>query len=78
MRILTMLKINKTIGTKTIMKNNSKICKINEIDYLMRDLEDNDNTYLVMKYILDKLDNDELKDIKREVKILIKLEKNTK
>jgi len=73
-----MLKINKTIGTKTIMKNNSKICKINEIDYLMRDLEDNDNTYLVMKYILDKLDNDELKDIKREVKILIKLEKNTK
>jgi len=53
----------------TPINNQKRIIDINKIDVAYRELEDNDNQYEIMKFILSCLSDQQIKDTKKLVKV---------
>jgi hypothetical protein len=54
----------------TPVNDQKRIIDINKIDVAYRELEDNDNQYEIMKFILSCLSDQQIKDTKKLVKVL--------
>ena len=69
----TMNKIDQVIINElpntTPINNQKRIIDINKIDVAYRELEDNDNQYEIMKFILSCLSDQQIKDTKKLVKV---------
>ena len=53
----------------TPVNDQKRIIDINKIDVAYRELEDNDNQYEIMKYILSCLSDQQIKETKKLVKV---------
>jgi GTPase involved in cell partitioning and DNA repair len=53
----------------TPVNDQKRIIDINKIDVAYRELEDNDNQYEIMKFILSCLSDQQIKDTKKLVKV---------
>ena len=53
----------------TPINDQKRIIDINKIDVAYRELEDNDNQYEIMKFILSCLSDQQIKDTKKLVKV---------
>ena len=53
----------------TLVNDQKRIIDINKIDVAYRELEDNDNQYEIMKFILSCLSDQQIKDTKKLVKV---------
>ncbi len=62
-------KIHKEIPQTTQIQSQQRIIDINRIDVAYRELEDSDNQYEIMKFILSCLSDQQIKDTKKLVKI---------
>ena len=69
----TMNKIDQIIINElpntTPVNDQKRIIDINKIDVAYRELEDNDNQYEIMKFILSCLSDQQIKDTKKLVKV---------
>ena len=69
----TMNKIDQIIINElpntTLVNDQKRIIDINKIDVAYRELEDNDNQYEIMKFILSCLSDQQIKDTKKLVKV---------
>ena len=69
----TMNKIDQVIINElpntTPVNDQKRIIDINKIDVAYRELEDNDNQYEIMKFILSCLSDQQIKDTKKLVKV---------
>ena len=69
----TMNKIDQIILNElpntTPVNDQKRIIDINKIDVAYRELEDNDNQYEIMKFILSCLSDQQIKDTKKLVKV---------
>ena len=69
----TMNKIDQIIINKlpntTLVNDKKRIIDINKIDVAYRELEDFDNQYEIMKFILSCLSDKQIKDTKKLVKV---------
>ena len=67
--------IHKEIPQTTQIPSQQRIIDINTIDVAYRELEDNDNQYEIMKFILSCLSDQQIKDTKKLVKVWKQYEK---
>ena len=83
--LLTLIMFNKS-NKKETMKNNmmpnttiinsyKRILDINKVDVSFRDLQDNDNQFEIMKFILNCLSDEQIKDTKKLIKVWKQYEK---
>jgi len=67
--------IHKEIPQTTQIQSQQRIIDINKIDVAFRELEDLDNQYEIMKFILNCLSDQQIKDTKKLVKVWKQYEK---
>jgi hypothetical protein len=66
---------NDTMPKTTIINSYKRIIDINKIDVSFRDLQDNDNQFEIMKFILNCLSDEQIKDTKKLIKVWKQYEK---
>ena len=66
---------NNMMPNTTIINSYKRILDINKVDVSFRDLQDNDNQFEIMKFILNCLSHEQIKDTKKLIKVWKQYEK---
>ena len=66
---------NNIMPNTTIINSYKRILDINKVDVSFRDLQDNDNQFEIMKFILNCLSDEQIKDTKKLIKVWKQYEK---
>ena len=66
---------NNMMPNTTIINSYKRILDINKVDVSFRDLQDNDNQFEIMKFILNCLSDEQIKDTKKLIKVWKQYEK---